>query len=179
MADDTTVPLPELPWRSARPETMRRPRLARSLGPVAQAAALAGVLTVTIAACTAGASVSTVAPSVSTARPSQSGSMIPVSGIATAGPVCPVERPGDPGCAPRPVAHALLIVTGTDGSEVARVVTGPDGRFTLALPPGEYIVAARPIAGLIGTAPPVRFVVRAAGGPAPAPIHVDYDTGIR
>ncbi len=34
-----------------------------------------------------------------------------VSGRVTAGPTCPVERPGDPACQPRPVAGAVLVVT--------------------------------------------------------------------
>lgn len=147
----------------------------RSFVPVARAA----VVVVILSACTAGASASPVAPSTPTAAPLVGGPLIAVNGIATAGPVCPVERPGDPGCDPRPVPRALLIVTGSSGEEVARVTTGPDGRFTLALPPGDYTLEAQPIAGLLGTARPVRFAVAITGRPTPAPIHIEYDTGIR
>ena len=154
---------------------MRRLRPDGSLASIA----LGAVLVVTLSACTAGASVSSSSPSASTASPSADGSLTTVRGIATAGPVCPVERPGDPGCAPRPVAGAILIVGGKGGSEVARITTGPDGRFALGLPPGDYTLTPQPVGGLLGTARPIRLSVGAPGSPTPAPLKVEYDTGIR
>ncbi|MGZ8527744.1 MAG: carboxypeptidase-like regulatory domain-containing protein [Candidatus Limnocylindrales bacterium] len=104
-----------------------------------------------------------------------------VSGVATAGPVCPVERPGDSACAPRPVGGAVIAVTRPDGSEVARVTTAADGWFSLDLPAGEYVLVPQRVGGLLGTAPSVPFTVGPTDGPgaSPSPLHVEYDTGIR
>ena len=65
-----------------------------------------------------------------------------IGGIATAGPVCPVERvPPDPKCVPRPVAGAVVVVRDGAGREVARATTAADGRFFVAVPPGTYVVS--------------------------------------
>jgi hypothetical protein len=110
--------------------------------------------------------------------PSASGT-VAISGIATAGPVCPVERPGDSACAARPVSGATIVVTTPGGAEVARVTTGADGRFVVDLPEGDYILVPQPVEGLMGTAPPVPISVPSAGSPAPSPFPLLYDTGIR
>ncbi len=102
-----------------------------------------------------------------------------VSGIATAGPVCPVSRPGDPSCLSRAVAGATLVVTTVGGSEVARTTTAADGRFAISLPAGDYLLAPQPFKGLIGPAPIVPFSVGPDGTSTPTPILVEYDTGIR
>jgi hypothetical protein len=104
----------------------------------------------------------------------------PITGRATAGPVCPVERnPPDPACATRPVAGAVLVVqNAATGSEVARVTTDQDGRFSLAVAPGAYRLVPQPVAGLMGGARPIDFRVE-AGQALPSPLEVSYDTGIR
>jgi len=99
-----------------------------------------------------------------------------VAGRATAGPVCPVERPNDPACAPRPVAGAVLVIRAADGSEIARFATAADGGFGQELPVGEYVLEAQPVEGLMGTPAPIPF--RVADGHA-AELDVSYDTGIR
>lgn len=149
----------------------------RSFAPavtIVVAAALAALLV----ACTTGASAS-LTPSASSGAPSAVSATFRVGGVATAGPVCPVERPGDPACAPRTVAGAILIVTDGSGSEVARVTTGADGRFELSLSAGDYILVPQPFKGLMGTARSIPFSVGATGAPTPAPLQVEYDTGIR
>jgi hypothetical protein len=109
--------------------------------------------------------------------PSVDATGVELTGLAQAGPVCPVERqPPDPGCAPRPVAGAVLVVT-ENGKEVARTTTAADGTFHLRLAPGDYQLVPQPVAGLMGTAAPVELSVRE--GVAPAPLVVSYDTGIR
>jgi len=99
-----------------------------------------------------------------------------VAGRATAGPVCPVERPDDPACAPRPVGGAVLVIRTADGSEIARFVTDANGGFGQELPVGEYVLEAQPVQGLMGTPAPIPF--RVAEGRA-AELDVSYDTGIR
>ena len=102
----------------------------------------------------------------------------PVGGRATAGPTCPVERnPPDPACARRPVAGAVLVIQDRAGSEVARVTTGKDGRFSVALAPGAYRLVPQPVGGFMGAARPVDFQVEA--GQATPPLEVSFDTGIR
>jgi hypothetical protein len=102
---------------------------------------------------------------------------VEVSGVAQAGPVCPVERqPPDPACADRPVAGAILVVT-QNGDEVTRTTSAADGTFHLRLTPGEYQLIAQPAQGLMGTAPPIALTVRS--GVPMAPVVVAYDTGIR
>lgn len=100
-----------------------------------------------------------------------------IAGIATAGPVCPVERnPPDPSCAPRPVAGATIVIRDGSGAQVAVAISGADGAYRVAVPPGEYVVDAQPVQGLLGTAPKQAATVEAG---AMTDIPLDYDTGIR
>jgi len=101
-----------------------------------------------------------------------------ITGIVTAGPVCPVVRdPPDPACDDRPVAGAEIVVRDASGNEVARVRSGEDGTFSVAVAAGRYELVPQPVEGLMGTAAPV--VVDVKTGPPGAPISVSYDTGIR
>lgn len=59
-----------------------------------------------------------------------------IEGVALLGPVCPVQRPDDPGCAPRP--HEADVVVFGGGRFVTSFRTGTDGRFRVGLPPGVY-----------------------------------------
>jgi len=111
------------------------------------------------------------------AGPAASSGKVAVSGRAVAGPTCPVERPGDPACAPRPVAGATLVVTTSNGAEVGRTRTAEDGSFTILLPEGDLTLVPRPVEGLLGTAEPIPLVVR-LDSPPPL-VDVLYDTGIR
>ena len=98
-----------------------------------------------------------------------------ISGIAQAGPTCPVERPGDPACAPRPVAGATILIRDATGSDVATIVTDAAGRFRVALPPGVYTVIGQPVEGLMGKPGPLEVAV-AEGDTT---VELSYDTGIR
>jgi len=103
-----------------------------------------------------------------------------IAGRAVAGPVCPVERvPPDPACADRPVAGAVIVVRGETGAEVARATTAADGTFLVAVPAGgSWTIEPQPVAGLMGTAPPV--VVQVSDAPSSwVAADVAYDTGIR
>ncbi|MDP9483863.1 MAG: carboxypeptidase-like regulatory domain-containing protein [Chloroflexota bacterium] len=156
---------------------MRLRGLRSSLVPVT------AVLLLGLAACSAPAA--SPSPSPNSGSPGASINASPsagdVVGVAGAGPVCPVERPGDPACAPRPVAGAVIVVTRPDGSEVARVTTAADGRFSLNLPPGDYVLVPQPVQGMMGTAPSVPFNVGPTGQPGSSQplLQVEYDTGIR
>jgi hypothetical protein len=100
-----------------------------------------------------------------------------IRGTASAGPVCPVERnPPDPSCAPRPVAGATIVIRDGSGSQVAVAITGQDGTWFVAVPPGDYVVDPQPVQGLLGTA--ARQPARVEAG-AITTVPLDYDTGIR
>ena len=107
-----------------------------------------------------------------------SGPSYPVGGRAVAGPVCPVERiPPDPACASRPVVGAVMVISTTDGHDVARAATGTDGRWSVRLAAGTYTLTPQAVSGLPGSAPPIQFTVSAAR--ASVGLDVTYDTGIR
>lgn len=99
-----------------------------------------------------------------------------VGGRVTAGPVCPVERPGDPNCAARAVAGAVLVIKGANGAEVARLTTDASGLYRVSLAPGDYTLEAQPVEGLMGTPSALPFTVRDGAQTA---LDVVYDTGIR
>ena len=100
-----------------------------------------------------------------------------IGGVATAGPVCPVERvPPDPDCAPRPVAGATIVIRDASGAEVARVTTAADGAFFASLSAGKYLVEPQPVQGLMGAAGSQSVTV--VDGVATT-ILLAYDTGIR
>ena len=100
-----------------------------------------------------------------------------VSGIAVAGPMCPVVTdPPQSGCNARPVEGAELVIVDEGGDQAATVTTGADGRFTVALPPGSYRLQPQPVEGLMGTAQELTFTVSSG---EPADLTISYDTGIR
>jgi hypothetical protein len=96
-----------------------------------------------------------------------------------AGPVCPVETtPPDPGCAPRPVAGARILLQPGDGRDivVAEAVSDDDGMARVDVPAGEYLVIGTDAEGLLGRPDPMLVVVVAG---ETAEIVLGYDTGIR
>jgi hypothetical protein len=107
--------------------------------------------------------------------PAPVGSGSGIAGRALAGPVCPVERPADPACAPRPVAGAVVIVSGADSAEIATAQTADDGRYEVSIPPGRYTVEGAPVEGLLGNPTSVEVEV----GDGVTIVDLKYDTGIR
>jgi hypothetical protein len=105
----------------------------------------------------------------------ETGGVIGIRGIATAGPACPVVRPNDPACADRPVSGAVVHVIDATGTEVATLETDAAGAFVVTLPPGRYRVVPDPVPGLMGTAGPLDVTV----GATQAIVQLVYDTGIR
>lgn len=101
-----------------------------------------------------------------------------LSGIALAGPYCPVvSDPPDLTCDDRPVIGAEILIRDQAGETVERVSTGEDGRFSIALPAGRYELVPQPVEGLMGTAAAIEVVV--TDGQDPGEIVIGYDTGIR
>jgi hypothetical protein len=101
-----------------------------------------------------------------------------ITGIVTAGPVCPVVTdPPDPDCDDRPVAGAEIVVRDASGKTVGTVRTAEDGTFSVPVERGRYELVPQPVEGLMGTAAAVEVTVR-EGVPAD-PIEITYDTGIR
>jgi hypothetical protein len=98
-----------------------------------------------------------------------------ISGVAVAGPTCPVERPGDSACAPRPVPGAIVVVTDPSGEQVGQATTDAEGRFFVALPAGRYHLTAGAVDGLTGAPAPMEVVV----SEGEATVELSYDTGIR
>lgn len=63
-----------------------------------------------------------------------------MKGKVLLGPTCPVEtEPPDPNCAEKPYARGLLAVSRA-GKMVAKAKTDRKGEFSIALPPGTYII---------------------------------------
>lgn len=99
--------------------------------------------------------------------------------VVVAGPVCPVERePPDPNCEPRPVAGARILVQPGDGADivVGEATTNDEGRATIALPEGDYLLIGMEVEGLMGLPDPAPVVVTAG---ATVTVTLAYDTGIR
>ena len=98
--------------------------------------------------------------------------------MVVAGPSCPVVTdPPDPDCRDRPVPGAVIVVLDRAGQQVARVISGADGSFSIGLAPGAYRLVPQPVEGLMGTAEEQQISV-AAAEPV-AEVTVVYDTGIR
>jgi hypothetical protein len=98
-----------------------------------------------------------------------------VQGTVTVGPSCPVERmPPDPNCADRPAAATFAIDTPA-GVHVADASSGPDGKFSLTLPAGTYVISLKATAAMPSMAAQT-FVV---GGNGPTELSLQLDSGIR
>ncbi len=110
-------------------------------------------------------------PAAPTATPPASGDT-GIAGIVTIGPTCPVERIDSP-CPDRPYEARITIWQGD--ILVAETRSGPDGRFTVRLSPGEYRVV-----GESGDTFPhgSEVTVTVTEGHV-APIEIRFDSGIR
>jgi len=65
--------------------------------------------------------------------PSDSG----IRGLVTIGPVSPVQRQGEPSVSPY---SATIVVRRSGGGTAAEVTSGADGRFSVNLAPGSYVL---------------------------------------
>jgi hypothetical protein len=99
-----------------------------------------------------------------------------IEGVALLGPLVPVETPGVSDF--RPLAGAVIAIESANGGhEIARVTTGVDGHFKVALPPGTYRVVPLQMPGSLFPIPegPQTVVVHAGQF---ASVTVFFDTGI-
>lgn len=109
--------------------------------------------------------------------PDEDGGRTGIEGVATAGPVCPVEtNPPDPSCAPRPVVNAPISVLDGSGSSVASTTTDANGAFSLDVPAGEYTLVGGAVEGLMGAPAPTPVTVTDG---LVTSVDLSYDTGIR
>lgn len=99
-----------------------------------------------------------------------------IRGSAVAGPSCPLESTASP-CRPTGVV-AHLAVSRVSGSQVlAQTDSAADGHFTLAVPPGRYVVTATLTNGVPSPQTLHRSVTVASQGFVD--ITMTFDSGIR
>jgi len=96
-----------------------------------------------------------------------------VFGQVTIGPICPVMKEGEP-CPDKPY-QAEIVIEDSNGRQVARFQTDSDGRFRVALEPGEYVIVPQPGEG-IEFAGQQTVTVNANQW---LNVPISYDTGIR
>ncbi|MBI3911813.1 MAG: hypothetical protein HY320_12895 [Armatimonadetes bacterium] len=100
-----------------------------------------------------------------------------IRGVAVAGPVFPISRPGEPNT--RPLPNAIITVQPAGGGrEIARQRADRRGRFRIPLAPGDYLIAPLPPepGRPLPRGKPQTVVVRAGRFQR---VVVEYDTGIR
>jgi len=104
---------------------------------------------------------------------------VTLAGRVVAGPTCPVtDIPPDPACAPAPLPGARLDVFDSGGRKVTTVVADAQGRFSVNLPPGRYLIVPKPFDRLPRPPRAITVDIR-AGSPPPAELVIVYDTGVR
>ena len=100
--------------------------------------------------------------------PSDSG----IRGLVTIGPVSPVQQQGEPGATPY---SARIVVRRSGGGTAAEVKSGADGRFSVNLAPGSYVLEPQST-GQLPFAQPQQVTVEPHRY---TEVTVSYDSGIR
>jgi hypothetical protein len=100
-----------------------------------------------------------------------------IRGVAMAGPIFPIERPGIPNTRPLPGAIITIQPAG-GGPEITRATADQDGRFQIPIAPGTYLIVPLPPDpnAVLPRGTPQTVVVNAGGF---TDVTVQYDTGIR
>ncbi|MEP7158149.1 MAG: hypothetical protein ABI797_01860 [Chloroflexota bacterium] len=101
-----------------------------------------------------------------------------IRGLVLLGPTCPVEAsPGSNEPVPCVTPYAAeLVVLDSENVKIASVTSANDGRFSVDVPPGEYVVAPETGTDSYPIANPVSVTVVSGQY---AEIQINYDTGIR
>lgn len=97
-----------------------------------------------------------------------------VTGHALAGPTCPVERPGQPGCEPAPVKGVVELAQGD--RVVSSATLDADGSYAVEVPVGSYQVTVDVGGGPFPMCEPLDVEVTADGEVV---ADISCDTGIR
>jgi hypothetical protein len=100
-----------------------------------------------------------------------------IAGDVVAGPTCPVERVSNP-CPPQRVTNREVDIQTTEGATVATTTTDANGDFSVAVPPGDYVVHVRIISGTVGMRQITPGDVTVTANQT-STIHIQLDTGIR
>ena len=95
---------------------------------------------------------------------------------AMAGPTCPVEQPGDPACAPKPVPNVSVVIMDGNGTIMDRIVLNASGTGVITLDPGDYIVRAEGVQGFM-SGPEAQRVTVVDG--RMTQVDLQFDSGIR
>ena len=95
---------------------------------------------------------------------------------AMAGPTCPVEQPGDPACAPRPVPNVPIVILDGSGKVLDKLVLNAAGTGVITLDAGAYIVRAEGVEGYM-SGPEAQRVTVVEG--RVTQVDLLFDTGIR
>ncbi|TSC81722.1 MAG: hypothetical protein G01um101419_756 [Parcubacteria group bacterium Gr01-1014_19] len=99
-----------------------------------------------------------------------------IQGLVTIGPVCPVVRVGyEEECADRP-HQTVLRITNKIGNLIKLIPVGPDGKFEIKVPVGEYIIGPAEANGGLPYAP-LQYVQVEAG--KTTQVEIQFDSGIR
>ena len=98
-----------------------------------------------------------------------------IRGVVLLSPTCGAQ-PADASPCVTPYA-AKLVITDENGTVVGTITSGADGRFEIALPPGNYLIQPRPGDGGVPFATSAIPVTVVADDYAD--VEVDYDSGIR
>ncbi len=113
-------------------------------------------------------------PAAPTANPAEPESGI--TGQVTIGPACPVLRVESP-CPDKPYQTTLVVMDPLGERAMAKIQTGVDGRYRLALPPGDYrLVPATASPAVPPQAQPLPFHLDVGQW---LELDVVYDSGIR
>jgi hypothetical protein len=100
-----------------------------------------------------------------------------LTGDVVAGPTCPVEQIDNP-CPPKVVPNREVKILTKSGAVAATTTTDAQGHFSIALAPGDYVVAVTVAAGQIGMRQATPGDVTVASGQS-SYIKIELDTGIR